>query len=195
MRNNRTSNTQGGICCAVRPGRSPFQLSAFRFQPSSSAFTLVEMLVVVALIGILFGLITSAVLRARVGARRRQAQSDCYTLGGAVVAYHHQFGIWPIPDPDKTDLVTRSTDNHVIMDLILNNDLDKAFVNAGEYQFDSAGNVLTPWGTKYYFVINPADRATTFPRPHAAGDDLYQNKANYQIGPDTVKITYLGKAR
>jgi len=165
----------------MRPCRSAFQLSAFRFQPSSSAFTLVELLVVIVIIGILFGFITSAVMRSRIAARRRQAESDCYTLAAAAQAYYHQFGEWPVSNPHGGQAVRILTeDNREVMMLLLDNPLKKSFLNEGEYRFDSNTNVLTPWGVEYTFIINRSDRA--------------DSRDDHRIGPDTARVIYEGDA-
>ena len=68
-------------------------------QPRSSrvrrAFTLVELLVVVAIIGILIGLLLPAVQAAREAARRAACLNNLHQIGVAMHHYHDAFGKFP----------------------------------------------------------------------------------------------------
>ena len=59
------------------------------------AFTLVELLVVVAIIGVLIGLLLPAIQAARESARRSQCQNKLKQIGLALQNYHSQFGNFP----------------------------------------------------------------------------------------------------
>jgi prepilin-type N-terminal cleavage/methylation domain-containing protein len=92
----------------VGSGRSGAPLS-FILRPSSisrSAFTLVELLVVIVIIGILMGLITAAAGMARSAARRAAIGVEIANLDVALKKYRDQFGEYP---PDCTDLTSTLT--------------------------------------------------------------------------------------
>jgi len=62
---------------------------------SRSAFTLVELLVVITIIGILMGMLMPAVQYARESGRQAQCKTNLKNLGIALEAYHQQFGSLP----------------------------------------------------------------------------------------------------
>lgn len=59
------------------------------------AFTLVELLIVIAIIGILVALLFPAVNGAIEGARRAQAQNDASHIAAAILAYDIDYGYFP----------------------------------------------------------------------------------------------------
>jgi len=69
----------------------------FRFVLHPSAFTLIEMLTVIAIIGILAGILLPTLHMVRKKARITQAASDIAALGQALTAYNADFGAFP-PD-------------------------------------------------------------------------------------------------
>jgi prepilin-type N-terminal cleavage/methylation domain-containing protein len=67
-----------------------------RSHRSIRAFTLVEMLVVMAIIGVLAALVLSAIVAARVKAQVIRAQSEIKLLEQAVASYHSTYGRYPV---------------------------------------------------------------------------------------------------
>lgn len=65
------------------------------------AFTLMEMLVVVALIGILVGLMVPVIQKGLQSAKRNQARNDLRDIRAAVHAYYQEYGKLPIPDDQQ----------------------------------------------------------------------------------------------
>jgi prepilin-type N-terminal cleavage/methylation domain-containing protein/prepilin-type processing-associated H-X9-DG protein len=67
------------------------------------AFTLVEILVVVSLIGLLIALLLPAVQAAREAARRMQCVANLKQIALAASGYEHQIGCYPMGNPIRTD--------------------------------------------------------------------------------------------
>ena len=68
---------------------------------SVSAFTLIELLLVIAIIGILAGLLSSAILKITKTAADKRNANNAGRLEAAIVEYWHDMGRWPIPTDAK----------------------------------------------------------------------------------------------
>lgn len=68
----------------------------YEHKSRSAAFTLVELLVVVAIIGILAGLLGSAIMAANKTANKKRADNNAVLLAAAINEYRHDFGKWPL---------------------------------------------------------------------------------------------------
>jgi prepilin-type N-terminal cleavage/methylation domain-containing protein len=84
------------------------------------AFTLVELLTVIAIIAVLMSLIFSASGSVRENARRTQAKHDVTQLVAAINAYYVDYGVYPVkPQPaGEATEVTYATDNSDLMNAL-----------------------------------------------------------------------------
>ncbi len=72
-------------------------------------FTIVELLVVISIIGILTGIVTSAAMGSIRGARTKRAESMRAGLEQAIAAYYAQEGKWPTVIEEKAQSMTDDT--------------------------------------------------------------------------------------
>ncbi len=66
-----------------------------------SGFTLVELLIVIAIIGILAGLVSSAIVKITGTAAKKRIENNAERLRAAIQEYWHDKGRWPIPSDAK----------------------------------------------------------------------------------------------
>jgi prepilin-type N-terminal cleavage/methylation domain-containing protein len=140
---------------------------------SDNAFTLIEMLVVIAIIGTLAGLLLPVVNRAKRQAKIAQAGTEVRNLAAAITAYQSLYGIYPCSDADGKGGadITYTNGNRDIIIILL--DLDEG-VNAGHVRnpqkhvfltgklvnntilpgIGSDYNFRDPWGTPYVITLD-----------------------------------------
>jgi type II secretion system protein G len=68
---------------------------------ASPGFTLLELLVVVAIIGILVGIMLPAIGGVKIKAQKKKAESDVKSLAVACRAYHTEYGYWAGDNPKR----------------------------------------------------------------------------------------------
>ena len=169
-------------------------------------FTLMELIIVMAIITILAGLTMPALRRARIRAHEARAHAMIASLGIALSMYETDFGAFPTDgDPDGTPGSGHTTteyeaENRVIIRLLTGEDeygdtlpwADPGHVdhNAnwhGPYfevkreDIDADGWLLDPWRRRYVIVFDRDNDAGTGPPFHnQLGVDIFS------VGPDGV---------
>jgi len=126
----------------------------------TNGFTLIELLMVIVVIGILVGMVSSAVLHSRRAAKKQKTRTDFRTIASAVILYHHQYGSWPAEERLDNGFKVFSNENYYVIDGLVSNSLNMSFLSIGDYQFDGDGNIISPFGDPYIIAINARNGAT-----------------------------------
>jgi prepilin-type N-terminal cleavage/methylation domain-containing protein len=127
------------------------------------AFTLIELLTVVAIIAILVGLLFPAIRVALQKADNTRAQSVVNTLGVAFRAYFTEYGRWPaqrdgatmIMDSNTVALLTGSDVATSPANGALNGNPRKlSFFEYKSTDLNSTNALVDPWRNPYYFRVD-----------------------------------------
>ena len=138
---------------------------------AARAFTLIELLIVVSIIGVLAGLGFGAVQGALNSAKRAQARNDVNQVASAVKAYTLEYGRLP----DEGEVVSALTGNNPKKIVFLE---PRMAAGTPPRNGLSGTELLDPWGNAYRFYL----------------DDDYDNKMDY-LGEEffaTVIVESLG---
>ena len=118
---------------------------------SRSAFTLVELLVVVVIIAILSALVLTGIVAARQMAMRNQSRVEALSIVAALKAYRNEYGRFPGQTASGSDqLIDQGMTNEqsAIMDALIDNPRNIAFIDpptTNAYYQD-------PWGNNLYVI-------------------------------------------
>jgi prepilin-type N-terminal cleavage/methylation domain-containing protein len=155
------------IACPKVPSNAPWAIAGFDRHPAgtmnktpsnseNSAFTLIELLIVIAIIGILMSLLFPAVNSAIDAAKKAQAKNDVAQIATAVVAYETEYG--KLPDTNEfPKIVTgdwlKALGGSNVGTPPLNPRqivfLELAGAKRGKSGTNSSGTFVDPWGGNY----------------------------------------------
>lgn len=137
-----------------------------RFFRDNSGFTLTELLVVIGMIAILMGMISTGLLQARRNAKRAKAQAELRSLVSAWGQWYQLYGPetdfkWPSAVNGKTDLDMDADNLGPVIDSA-NRDNPKGLVFLNVSIERTARNqdrkYLDPWGNPYRMDFDVSDK-------------------------------------
>ena len=141
---------------------------------SSKRFTLIELLIVIAIIGILAGLVFPALGTVRNNAKRSKASTECQSLKTAIIMYESEFSCWPAKVSGSADALVQSKEPgndknnkdseppasgddyeyaRMCYALVGNNSKKMVFFEAGIDYIPKYG-ILDPWGRPYQVMLD-----------------------------------------
>ena len=150
------------------------KLSLRTSQDSRRAFTLVELLVVIAVLAILMGLLFPVISAVMERSRRLQARNDELQIISSINAYYTDYQKYPVDPAAKPGDAVYSTDNNKLFDVLRNitgtspgNSLNSrgvfyltgvSFVQDGNHPRNgiqaSTGVWYDPWGSPYNVAVD-----------------------------------------
>jgi len=136
----------------VMTGKMPVIYKEIQMNMRRKGFTLVELMVVVAIIAVLVGLLMPAVLRARESARENKARTEIYELQRAWTIYYQHYGKLPgyseMNAKATADLGGGNSDGIVFMEFA-DDELKKGFLDPWKQpyhlDFQIGDDVVTKW--------------------------------------------------
>ncbi len=123
----------------------------------AAGFTLLELLIVIALIMVLAGLLIPAFFKAPNVAREKQHKIEATIIGTAIQAYKLQAKKLPAPPADlgggsDRTYGTGNRDNRQVMDLL--RDARPPVLDTNKLRWDRDGNVINPYGNQYKITLD-----------------------------------------
>lgn len=158
-----------------------------------SAFTLVELMIVIGIIAILVAMMFPVVLGAKAKARKKQALTEAHNIALALKAYRMEYGKWPNQNQAVADTTYFVSNYLVIRELAGDNPRGRVFLAIqATNQTDSVTNYVDPWGVPYVIAFDEDVDGNTL---IAISNITYGNNfvssmtdRNYLAGPATSGI-------
>src|SRR5439155_11147705 len=161
--------TVGRLCQTPVDSSSAFHRNALKRSHQAPAFTLMELLVVIAIIAILIGLLFPAFRAVQNQAKQTQAKNDLTQIVNAVNAFYTDYGKYPLVTADAI-YGPAANPNNTLFNVLraqdpANNPRQIVFISPPYVKNDTAGNrrsgvspttsqYYDPWGQPYNVEID-----------------------------------------
>jgi len=122
---------------------------------SRGGFTLVELMVVIAIIALLAALVFPMIQRAQKAADLRKAQIEVEALASALRAYLQEYSRWPVGNAAEGDVnitIVKILTAHP--DARTQNPRGRIFLRLNTVATNASGAVIDPWGNPYRFALD-----------------------------------------
>jgi prepilin-type N-terminal cleavage/methylation domain-containing protein len=192
--------------------RLTFHSNAVQERRPDCAFTLIELLIVIAIIGILMGLLVPSLFTIYERARKTQAKNDLTQIVTAVNAFYTEYGKYPLA---TSDAYITDTSNPSNADLFYTLRAQPSGLNTGNVAnprqivyisprvlgttparsgIGSDGQFYDPWGTPYRVAIDGDYNNNINPNPYASNTGAGPSPVNtgviaWSFGKDRVQGT------
>jgi len=149
-----------------------------RAWPHQRAFTLIEMLVVIAIIGILAALVVGVLGRSSEAKVRSRVQAELNQLVGAIESYHKKHGFYPPGNERRLPGNVINTGTNQLFYELTGAQYDNGTLSFTDIMGDSitSGTIDTLLGTKG-FVNSGANKANFLPNLKPSGHTLIPNSS------------------
>jgi len=140
-------------------------------KPNAAGFTLIEVIVIVAILAILAGILAPMIFSQIDDAKLARAEADCKSISSAILAFRKDLGVWPnhsgagcgentqflrgggdLPG-GLADMAYQTTATVLFSDVLMVD--DEGCYNATKYRGPYLPVVNTdPWGNAYFLAAN-----------------------------------------
>ncbi|HOJ58948.1 MAG TPA: prepilin-type N-terminal cleavage/methylation domain-containing protein [bacterium] len=153
-------------------------------EKKSPAFTLIELLIVVAIIGVLAAIAVPNFLNAQVRAKVARVKGDLKAVANALEMYHLDRNVYPLgPGPDLLSQLTELTTPVAYISTVAMFD---PFGGADKFSFGSSFDLQKTY--KYFcFKYYPSKPASTWVGRAGLGDLSTEGYLLYSFGPDRAQ--------
>lgn len=128
---------------------------------AKKAFTLIELLIVIGIIGILVGLLFPAAKAAIEAARRQQARAACHSIETAVRSYQNDYGKYPLQVAGKSETELSDAEYLTLINILrgtaaglTENPRQNSYLDVPARYMDGTGAYIDSWDNRYRVVID-----------------------------------------
>lgn len=135
-------------------------------------FTLMELLMVMAVIGILAALMLPALSASKTAARRKRAQVECSQIEGVLRSYYADNRGW-------LALAGKTETSKAVVDIMKGSGGKIPYMEFSGKSLNSSGEMVDPWGNLYKIALCANNEVLVY-----GGTQLFRTCAVWSAGPD-----------